>query len=206
MDGVLIDSVKYHWQAMNEVLGDYDIHVTDAQLPYYIGRPQRSQLEQLATENDVELDYYTISKRTTAIKQKLLEHIQPNEGVVRLLELLKSNNVPLAIATSNSKEETQRRLKVAGIIDYFSQLVTEDDVTEHKPNPAVYLEAAKRLGINPMDCVVFEDAPSGVKAAKAAGMECIAIKTPFANIEDLVIADAVVTSLMEVDMGFIEKL
>lgn len=206
MDGVLIDSVKYHWQAMNEVLGEYGIHVTDEQLPKYIGRPLRSQLEQLGSENSIELDYDTVNQKTTAIKQVLLENIQPKEGVVQLLELLKTNNMPMAIATSNSKDETVRRLTVAGIIDYFSKLVTEDDVTEHKPDPAVYLEAAKQLGANPKDCVVFEDAPAGVQSAKRAGMVCIAVQTPFTNEVDLAIADTSVVSLSDVDMALIEGL
>src|SRR6478736_3732338 len=72
MDGVLIDSVTYHWQAMNEVLGGYGIHVPDEQLHKYIGRPLKSQLEQLGDENGVELDYESIEQKTTAIKRGLL--------------------------------------------------------------------------------------------------------------------------------------
>ena len=205
MDGVLIDSVKYHWQAMNEVLSDYGISVPDKQLPKYIGRPLRSQLEQLGNENDVELDYDILNHKISVIKQALLENIQPKEGVIQLLELLKTNNVPIAIATSNTRDETDRRLIVAGIRDYFSVLVTEDDVTEHKPNPAVYLEAARQLGANPKDCIVFEDAPAGVRAAKGAGMTCVAIQTPFTNATDLQAADTVVTSLLQVDMDVISN-
>lgn len=154
----------------------------------------------------MELDYDTINQRTTAIKQVLLEHIQPKEGVVQLLELLKANSIPMAIATSNSKVETERRLAVAGIIDFFSKLVTEDDVAEHKPNPAVYLEAAEQLGANPANCIVFEDAPAGVQAAKNANMICIAVQTPFTNANDLAIADTIVATLADVDIDFINKL
>jgi len=206
MDGVLIDSVKIHWQAMNEVLGAYGIHVADEELPKYIGRPQRSQLEQLSNENGVELDYDTINQRTTAIKRVLLENIQPKEGVVQLLTLLKDSNIPMAIATSNNRDEMEMRLTDAGIIDFFSKFVTEDDVTEHKPNPAVYLEAAKQLDADPSSCVVFEDAPAGVQAAKNANMTCIAVQTPFAKASDLKVADAVIASLADVNMSLINEL
>ncbi len=206
MDGVLIDSVVYHWQAINEVLGESGIYVPDEQIHGYIGRTLRSQVEQLGRENGVELDYDVISHKTKAIKQRLLENIQPKEGVVQLLELLRTNDIPMAIATSNSSNETQRRLTDAGIIEYFDKLVTRDDVAEHKPNPAVYLEAARQLDASSKDCVVFEDAPVGIQAGKSAGMACVAVQTPYTNIADLQDADTIVSSLAEVSVGLITTL
>lgn len=204
MDGVLIDSVKYNWQALNEVLGEYGVHVSDEHLPKYIGRPLTSQLQQLSDENKVELNYDTINERATAIKQVLFENIEPKEGVLQLLELLKEKATPIAIATSNSRDTTIQRLTAAGIISYFDKIVTESDVTEHKPNPAVYLEAARQLDVSPLDCVVFEDAPAGVQSAKNAKMTCIAVQTPFANTDDLKLADAIVSSLANVNVDYIK--
>lgn len=202
----MIDSVKYHWQAMNEVPAEYGIHVPDEPLLGYIGRPLRSQLKQLGNENGVEFDYDTFSERIAALKQVSLANIQSKEGVVQLLELLKSNNISIAVATSNPKDETQRRLVDARIVDYFNVLVTEDDVTEHKPSPAVYFEAARQINANSLDCILFEDAPAGVQAAKNADMTCIAVRTPFTIVSDLEAADVIVSYLAEADMNLMNNI
>jgi len=206
MDGVLIDSVKYHWIAMNEVLADYDIHIADADLRKYIGQPLYSQVKQLGEEYNKKLDYDEFLTRTTARKQELLANIEPKEGVVALLELLKADSIPMAVATSNTRAETERRLEVAGIRDYFAALITEDDVAEHKPDPTVYLTAAKAVNMPPENCVVFEDAPAGIEAAKRAGMKCVAVQTPVTTTEDLSEASTSVASLDDVSLDLIENL
>lgn len=206
MDGVLIDSVKYHWQAMNEILADYNIHINDDDLRKYIGQPLYRQVKQLSDEYNAKLDYEDFERRTTARKLELLENMPPKDGVVALLELLQQNHVPMAVATSNTKVETERRLDVAGIRHYFTALVTEDDVTEHKPDPTVYLTAAQAVHENPTDCVVFEDAPAGITAAKRAGMKCIAVQTPYTIAEDLTEADESVPTLQAVTLPSMLKL
>lgn len=206
MDGVLIDSVKYNWQAMNEVLAQYGIHIADDQLRKYIGQSLITQVEQISSEYGVELDYATIRDSVAPIKQKLLENIQPKEGVVELLKVLRENEILIAVGTSSNRSDTEQKLTQAGIIDYFDVLVTEDDVTTHKPDPAVYLMAAEKLHTQPSNCVVFEDAPSGILAAKRAGMVCIAVQTPFTNNDDLSGADMIVGSLLEVCAETINEL
>lgn len=206
MDGVLIDSVKYNWQAMNEILAQYGINIADNQLRKYIGQSLAAQVEQISEEYGVVLDYATIRDSVAPIKQKLLDHIQPKEGVVELLKLLQDNQVPVAVGTSSNRSYTELRLTEADIIDYFDVLVTEDDVTTHKPDPAVYLEAAEKLGVKPGHCIVIEDAPSGILAAKNAGMTCVAVQTPFTNADDLSGADMIVKSLLDVTMQSMNRL
>jgi len=206
MDGVLIDSVKYHWLAMNEVLADYGIHIVDENLRKYIGQPLYSQVKQLSEEYEKKLNYDEFVTRTTARKQELLANIEAKEGVVALLELFKTNSIPMAVATSNTRAETERRLEVAGIRDYFSALITEDDVAEHKPDPTVYLTAAQAVNAPPENCIVFEDAPAGIEAAKRAGMRCIAVQTPVTTADDLAKASVSVRSLADVSLELIESL
>ena len=107
------------------------------------------------------------------------------------------------VATSSTTALAKKRLELASLLDYFPKLVTADHVTKHKPDPAVYLEAAKTLGIDPAKCLVFEDAPAGVQAAKAAGMKCIAVSSPYVDAKQLAQADRVVASLKEVDVNVI---
>jgi beta-phosphoglucomutase-like phosphatase (HAD superfamily) len=120
--------------------------------------------------------------------------------------MLQGVGVPYIVATSSTTTLANERLELAGLLDYFPQLVTADHVTKHKPDPAVYLEAAKDLGMQPKQCLVFEDAPAGVQAAKAAGMKCIAISSPYVDVQQLEQADMVVKSMKEVDMHTIQAL
>jgi HAD superfamily hydrolase (TIGR01509 family) len=206
MDGVLIDSVRFHWQAMNQVLAKYNIHIEDSQLRNYIGQSVVHQLNQISEKFNIPLDVDAIVEELKPIKEELQKGIQPKEGVVQLLNLLSESKVPIAVGTSSTTLDTDRKLTDAGILNYFDVLVTHDDVTKHKPDPTVYLTAAERLNAQPGNCVVFEDAPSGILAAKSAGMICIAVQTPFTNADDLSGADIVVNSLSDVGIEFISKL
>lgn len=91
-------------------------------------------------------------------------------AVKEFLELLKEKNILCGIATSNSRILTEAILKAHQIEDYFSVLVTGDEVTKGKPDPQVYLTAAEKIGVNPENCLVFEDIPFGIMAGKRAGM------------------------------------
>jgi HAD superfamily hydrolase (TIGR01509 family) len=206
MDGVLIDSVRLHWQAMNQALAKYNIHIDDDQLRNYIGQSVINQLNQISEKFATPLDSTAIIAEIDPIKAELQRGIQPKEGVVDLLNLLRTNGVAIAVGTSSSRAATQQKLTDAGILDFFQALVTEDDVTAHKPDPMVYLTAAEALGFVPEKCIVFEDAPSGIIAAKRAGMRCIAVQTAYTLPEDLRDADASVVSLADVTIETLESL
>lgn len=206
MDGVLIDSVRFHWQAMNQVLARYNIHIADDQLRNYIGQSVIRQLHQISEKFHTPLDIDLIVEELKPIKDELQKGIQPKEGVKQLIELLHENNVPIAIGTSSTGEDTKRKLTDAGIFHNFETLVTHDDVTKHKPDPTVYLMAAEKLHMPPSQCIVIEDAPSGIEAAKRAGMKCIAVQTPYTTADDLSGATTVVASLNDVTVTLIKDL
>ncbi len=206
MDGVLIDSVLFHWQAMNQVLARYAIHIEDSELRNYVGRPVAHQLKQISEKFDIPLDIDVIVETLKPIKEELQKDMRPKEGVVELIELLRRNGIPIAIGTSSTMADTTQKLTDAGILHYFETLVTHDDVTSHKPDPAVYLAAAEKLHMPPSQCIVIEDAPSGIEAAKRAGMKCVAVLAPYTTVSDLHEADTVVRSLAGVDMELIYDL
>ena len=87
-----------------------------------------------------------------------------------------------------------------GLTGYFQSVLSGADLPASKPDPAVYLLSAERLGVRPADCVVLEDAASGVAAAKAAGMFCIAYRNPNSGRQDLSRADMVVEKIGEIDI------
>lgn len=102
--------------------------------------------------------------------------IKLKEGVVQFLDMLKSKNIKIALATSNSTPLLEACLKNNGIYDYFDSITITDEVSRGKNFPDVYLLAAKKLNVSPENCIVFEDIIPAVKGAKAANMIVIAVR------------------------------
>ena len=100
-------------------------------------------------------------------------------GLHRLIESLKHDGIPMALATSAPKLNVEHTLDELGLADAFPIVVRGDEVARGKPAPDVFIEAARRLGVDPASCLVFEDAPMGIEAAQAAGMRVVALTTSF---------------------------
>jgi HAD superfamily hydrolase (TIGR01509 family) len=206
MDGVLVDSVGLNWQAMNQALAPYKVTVGDAEIARYLGRTLEDQVTQLNSDYHLNLDYKEFEATTNQIKTELFTELRPKEGVRKLLDILRGARVPMAVATSMPRVLTLHRLATIDILTYFDVVVTAEDVTAHKPNPEVYQRAATLLGIDASQCVAFEDAPAGNRAAKAARMRCIAIATPYVLRDQLEEADLITASIGTVDLRTISSL
>ena len=98
---------------------------------------------------------------------------------VDLLEAARRTGCQTALATMSRCAQARRVLEVLGLIEAFNFIATRDDVEQGKPDPGIYQLVARELSVPPEECLVIEDSPSGVKAALAAGMWCIAVTTPF---------------------------
>lgn len=109
------------------------------------------------------------------------EKVTMKESAQDLLIQLKEMNLPIAIATSNSRELAMMALKKNGIQDYFHSIVTSCDVDKGKPEPDVFLEAARKINIVPEECLVFEDTYAGMLGAKRAGMTVVAVYDHFSR-------------------------
>jgi len=195
MDGVLIDSVALNWQAYNQILAEYDVHVPSSELHHYVGRPLVQQLQMLNKRYSLQLATLDFQDKADAIRVELFAKIRPKPGVGTLLRELRKHNVPIAVGSSATAALVKNRLTTAGIYNLFDVVVTQEDVSVHKPHPEVFLAAAEKLGVNPDKCVVIEDAPVGIEAAKNARMKCCAVMTPYISEELLADADLVVASL-----------
>lgn len=103
--------------------------------------------------------------------------IVPLPGVEPFLEMLATARVPCAIGTSTQRENIRVALDAMGLERYFQAIACAEDVTRGKPAPDVFLKCAEGLGVDPADCVVFEDAPFGLEAAKASGMAAVGVLT-----------------------------
>ena len=125
--------------------------------------------EWLAYEHEKEGLYRELSKG----------RLSPMKGLLELIDRLRGDRIPMALATSAPKANVVHTLAELDLASAFPVIVRGDEVARGKPAPDVFIEAARRLGIDPADCLVFEDAPMGVEAAKAAGMSVVALTTSF---------------------------
>lgn len=114
----------------------------------------------------------------TRVIELIRERSVPNPGVQEILALLSGAGYPLGIASSSASEVIEAVLETLGVAHYFDVVQSAEHEPFGKPHPAVYIEAARRLGVAPVECVAFEDSPNGVIAAKAARMRCVAVPDP----------------------------
>ena len=138
---------------------------------------------------------YELFEEMRKIMISLLQlQVQGRPGAIELVDRLRGR-VPLALASNSGREIVDTALATARLAEAFDAIVTADDVSDGKPAPDIYLLACERLGVRPEDSLALEDTPSGIAAAKAAGLACIAVPQ-FAE-TDVSEADRVIDSLEE---------
>jgi HAD superfamily hydrolase (TIGR01509 family) len=127
-------------------------------------------------------------------------------GVVELIELARAEGLPVAVASSSTREWVEAHLYRLGLREQFAAVVTRDDVERAKPAPDLFVAAAQALGASPERTVVFEDSFNGCTAAKAAGMVCVVAPNRITSIQDFAHADLVVGSLLDLDLAMLQEL
>ena len=176
LDGTLINSMPYHALAWKQVAYEhgFDIDVNDI---YAMGGSASRDIAAFYKNKGEpvgDIDEYV--KRKIAIFQENIPKIEVFQKIFNELEKAKSLGIRIAIGTGTRTANATRILKEKDLFDYIDALVTADDVTRHKPNPDTFLVAAKRLELEPQDCLVFEDGQLGIKAALRGGFDCIEVK------------------------------
>lgn len=209
-DGVVIDSHDQHRESWF-LLADK------------IGQPMTEELfsESFGMRNEQiipELFHWAEPGDTAAIKKlgdekeelyrELIRRdgLQALEGIETLLRRLEENGIPCSVGSSTPHKNIEASMELIGLTDYFQAITASEDVQRGKPDPEVFLIAAEKIDRQPKHCVVFEDAHAGIQAGNAAGMKTIAVTTthPAATFDGL--ADRVIESLEEVEIGQIVEL
>ena len=185
MDGVLIDSGAHHrhaWHALLAELGAEPAHPEHWRLT--IGRPSEEAIPLLLGRRLSGAEARRLARRKRDLYQERAQAgMEPVAGVPQFLEALARRGIPRAVGTSASRWDAERLLDDLGLLRYFEVVVTADDVMLGKPDPEVWTQAARRLRVAPATCVVFEDAPVGVQAARAAGMRVVGVTTAHTDAE-----------------------
>jgi beta-phosphoglucomutase family hydrolase len=206
MDGVLADTARYHFLAWEETFARRGIAFTDEDFKRGFGIKNDNIIKNVLGEKTTQAEIEAIAREKEATFRRIIgRDIKPIAGAIELLGHLHSRGIRMAIASSTVAENIRLIVSRLGIANYFEAVITGHDVTEGKPSPQVFLLAAQRLGVAPKNCLVFEDAVAGVKAARSAGMHCVAITSshPRAMLAE---ADLVVDTLEEVTVEDLQRL
>jgi len=175
MDGVVIDSHPAHRAAWKSFLTGVGRTTTDAELDIILDGGKR---EEILRHFLGELDPKQIAEYGKRKDELLRNHgskLEPMTGVVEFLDHLLNSGVRMALATSAGRHRACGTLEELGLARYFETIVTGDEVTAGKPDPAIYRLAAARMQESPDHLLAVEDAVSGVKAARLAGMRCLGV-------------------------------
>jgi len=179
LDGTMLDNNSYHLSAWRQYLTDIGIQISDEAYRKYInGRTNKDAIEYIYQRNmtSEEAMVYTLEKE--AVYRRIYEpFIKPVEGLTALLEFLQAHNLPIGIATSGIRVNIDFMFDHIPIRKFFSAIINSEHITHGKPHPEIFLKTAEALQVSPEYCLVFEDAAVGVKAAKAAGMNVVALTT-----------------------------
>jgi HAD superfamily hydrolase (TIGR01509 family) len=209
MDGLLVDSEPLWRIAEIETLSAVGVPITEEDAVQTTG---------LRTDEVVELWYARYpwpdpprkeieARIITRLIALVRERGELMPGVIETLQAVSGAGYPLAIASSSSSEIITAVLDTLGIASYFQVAQSAEHEPYGKPHPGVYIEAARRLGVEPRHCLAFEDSHNGVIAAKAARMRCIAVPDPaLADDHRLRAADLILPSLAEFRLGLLEQL
>jgi len=205
MDGVLVDSTKNIWDSFNKLLKPHGIQFSDEDIKKYLGRSLRDQIASWKERWDINLEVEKFSKEAGEAELEVMEK-KADKNLLKLLNELKKNKVPMGVGTSSLRWRAEKILDLLEIKDYFSVLVTAEDVTNHKPNPDIFLKVGEKLGVKPENCVVIEDAASGIEAAKRGNMKAIGYLTKYHKKSELEKADLVIENFSDISLSKIHKM
>ena len=177
-DGTLVDSMPVHFVAWHETMSRYGIAFPEDRFYSLGGMPSDRIIQMLANEQGITLDAVSVAHEKELAFLDRIDLLIPIEAVV---EVVRQNRgvKPIAVASGGFRAIIQRQLEQMAMHDWFDAVVTAEDTAKHKPEPDVFLEAARQLGTSPKHCIVFEDADLGVEAARRAGMNCIDVRSFF---------------------------
>lgn len=206
LDGVIVDTAKYHYLAWKNLADELGIAFTEEENEKFKGVSRKRCLELLLEMGNISVSkeqFDTWLEEKNEDYLKYISKMDENEilpDVTKVLNYLKDKGIPMALGSA-SKNAVSILEKVE-LMPYFDAIVDGTQVTKAKPDPEVFLIAAKRIGAEPENCVVFEDALAGIEAANIAGMESIGI----GDVKILSDADHGFNNFTEIDLKFLDNL
>ena len=184
MDGVIFDTERVYLEDWTRVFADFGYKMEKEIYISVMGTGRKSVKEVFRQKfgQDLPIDQMYIQKDALLYEAIENNRVPLKEGVIEILNFLGNNGYKIALATSAKRDRLEKQLKGANIWDRFDAIVCADDVVNSKPDPEIFLKAAKKLSVNPEECIVIEDSKAGIRAAYNAKMMGL-------HVEDLKQAD-----------------
>jgi beta-phosphoglucomutase family hydrolase len=175
LDGTLADSMPVHYRAWVEVAAQLGFDFPEERFYSLGGVPTQKIARILMLEQGLDIDPLEVTRHKEQAFLRRFNEVVPIAPVLEIARQCRDDG-PIAIGSGGSRAMVERTLHQIGIFDWFAVIVTADDTTHHKPNPDVFLEAARRLNVDATTCVVYEDTDLGLEAARRAGMRGIDVR------------------------------
>lgn len=181
MDGVLSDSEQYISKAAIMMFSGLGVNVTPSDFKPFIGTGENRYIGGVAEKYGLNVDIEEVKARTYKIYTKIIKgNLKALPGSVGFVRSCRERGYKIAVATSSDRIKMEANLNEIGLPpSLFDATVNGLEVKNRKPSPDIYLKASEKIGLRPEECLVIEDAVSGIKAAKAAGCKCLALMTSF---------------------------
>lgn len=209
LDGVLVESEALWEQADRIFAHTHGVAITDELIAAFKGRRQPDIINEYRTKLGLTGETNLLQReRSEIVKTVLQQWAKPVPGALEFLTYLQTrqSDVHRVLASSSPPDVIAFELTHFSFSQFFSLIVSGEDVPLGKPAPDIFLRAAEKLVLEPGDCLVIEDSASGIQAAKNAGMVCVALAKPYVAASDAALADRVVNGYIDLTPDFLDAL
>ncbi|AWA30416.1 ABC transporter ATP-binding protein [Flavobacterium magnum] len=209
MDGVIVDTEPLHHFAYHLHFDDLNIKVSPEMYATFTGFSTRNTYEKLKEQFAIPYEVAELVDRKRELFNEAFdkkEDLFLLEGVDTLIRDLFSNGMQLVLASSSAKVTIERVFTRFRLHHYFTHIISGEDFPKSKPDPAIFIEAARLSGTPVENCIVIEDSANGVKAAKSAGIYCVGYVSPNSKLQDLSLADKIISHFNELDFEKVKRL
>lgn len=174
-DGTLADTMPLHWQAWQVIQKRHQFHFPEDRFYSLGGVPSRDILAMLKAEQKLGLNPIAVALEKEETYLETLAQVGPIHDVVEIARA-HHGKLPMAVASGGTRNVIELVLQHLKIREWFQAVVTSEDVVRQKPAPDIFLEAARRLGVEPIQCRAYEDTDLGLQAIRSAGMEAVDVR------------------------------
>ena len=206
MDGVIVDNHLFHYKSWQAICQKYGKPLSEEGYKNNLNGRTLNEVVMFIFEEEMPLEKVReIGNEKEAMYRELYRpHLEATRGIEVFLKTCQEQKIPMAVGTSAPVENVDFTLDGLGFRHFFTKVLDERAVTKGKPNPEIYLKCAEAIEMENKDCIVFEDAVSGIKAGQTAGSKVIALATSHQRVE--LSADLIVNDFTEVNLNLIYEL
>jgi len=206
MDGVIINSEPLHHKVEREIVEELGGKLSDEEVASFVGTTDYNMWSKIKKKFNFKLSVEELIEMKKERFMKEIDEIQLVPNFMDFMLSLYKKGYLMAIASSNNRKIVDTIVNKFQLYKYMKFIISGEEVKRSKPDPEIFLTAAKKMNVTPSDCIVIEDATNGVKAAKAAGMKCIGLKNTDTGKQDLSEADLIIENFNELSLDTLKNL